>query len=89
MDRITGTLKFFGPTKDGSKATLTVKWDHGQDKAWGRLRRRRARAGGGFGKRGREAGRPGETAAAREPGKPRHNGNVSDGPWGAAGEARP
>ena len=30
-----------------------------------------------------------ERAAAPEPVKPRHNGNVIDGPWGAAGEARP
>ena len=30
-----------------------------------------------------------ETAAAPEPAKPRHNGNVIDGPWGAGGEARP
>ena len=34
MDRITGTLKFFGPTKDGSKATLTGQWDNGKDKVW-------------------------------------------------------
>ena len=34
MDRITGTLKFFGPTKDGNKATLTGKWDNGKDKVW-------------------------------------------------------
>ena len=34
MERITGTLKFFGPTKDGKKATLTGKWDNGKDKVW-------------------------------------------------------
>lgn len=34
MERITGTLKFFGPTKDGNKATLTGKWDNGKDKVW-------------------------------------------------------
>lgn len=34
MDRITGTLKFFGPTKDGNRATLTGKWDNGKDKVW-------------------------------------------------------
>ncbi len=34
MEHITGTLKFFGPTKDGKKATLTGKWDNGKDKVW-------------------------------------------------------
>ena len=34
MERITGTLKYFGPTRDGSKATLTGKWDNGKDKVW-------------------------------------------------------
>ena len=34
MERITGTLKFFGPTKDGNRATLTGQWDNGKDKVW-------------------------------------------------------
>ncbi len=34
MERITGTLKYFGPTKNGEKATLTGKWDNGEDKVW-------------------------------------------------------
>ena len=33
-ERVTGTLKFFGPTKDGDKATLTGKWDNGKEKMW-------------------------------------------------------
>ncbi len=34
MERITGTLKYFGPTKDGKKATLTGDWSNGKDKVW-------------------------------------------------------
>lgn len=34
MDRITGTLKYFGPTKDEKKATLTGDWSNGKDKLW-------------------------------------------------------
>ena len=34
MDRITGTLKYFGPTRDGNRAKLTGKWDNGKDKVW-------------------------------------------------------
>lgn len=33
-EQVTGTLKYFGPTKDGDKATLTGKWDNGKDKMW-------------------------------------------------------
>ena len=34
MERITGTLKYFGPTQDGKKATLTGDWSNGKEKAW-------------------------------------------------------
>ncbi|KKN38010.1 hypothetical protein LCGC14_0757750 [marine sediment metagenome] len=34
MERITGTLKYFGPTKEGDKATLTGDWSNGKDKVW-------------------------------------------------------
>ena len=34
MERITGTLKFFGPTKDGKKATLTADWSNGEKRLW-------------------------------------------------------
>ena len=34
MESITGTLKFFGPTKDGKKATLTADWSNGEKKLW-------------------------------------------------------
>jgi len=34
MDMVTGTLKYFGPTKDGKKATLTGTFDNEKDKMW-------------------------------------------------------
>ena len=34
MERITGTLKYFAPTKDGDRATLTADWSNGKDKVW-------------------------------------------------------
>lgn len=34
MDRITGTLKYFGFTKDGKRITLTGDWSNGKDKMW-------------------------------------------------------
>ena len=34
MERITGTLKYFAPTKDGDRATLTADWSNGEKKLW-------------------------------------------------------
>ncbi len=34
MPTVNGTLKFFGPTKDGTKATLTAEWEDGEKKKW-------------------------------------------------------
>ncbi len=34
MERITGTLKYFAPTQDGKRATLTGDWSNGKDKVW-------------------------------------------------------
>ena len=34
MERITGTLKYFGPTKEGNRATLTGDWSNGETKLW-------------------------------------------------------
>ncbi len=34
MPTVNGTLKYFGPTKDGKKATLTADWDDGEKKKW-------------------------------------------------------
>ena len=34
MERITGTLKYFGPTKEGNRATLTGDWSNGEKKLW-------------------------------------------------------
>jgi hypothetical protein len=34
MPTVNGTLTYFGPTKDGTKATLTGEWDDGDTKKW-------------------------------------------------------
>ena len=34
MTTVNGTLKYFGPTKDGDKATLTADWEDGEKKKW-------------------------------------------------------
>ena len=35
MERITGTLKYFSPTKKGDRATLTAEdWSNGEKKMW-------------------------------------------------------
>ena len=55
-----------------------------------RLQKKRDKDRAAFKKQCSEARPPTfwERAAAPEPVKPRHNGNVIDGPWGTAGEAR-
>ncbi len=34
MPTVNGTLKYFSPTRDGLKATLTGEWDDGEKKHW-------------------------------------------------------